>query len=39
MQECAQILGLSSTQVVGLLNDSKPDEESARLSVKRPVNQ
>jgi hypothetical protein len=37
MQECAQILGIDSVQIVGLMND--PDwTESSRVLKKQPVN-
>jgi predicted HTH domain antitoxin len=38
LQECAQILGVQSLQVLGIVNEQKRTE-SARMTRKRPVNQ
>lgn len=37
MQECAQILGIDSAQILGLVNDPEMREPS-RLTGKQPLN-
>jgi len=36
MQECAQILGIDSVQIMGMMND--PDMQDTRIRSKQPMN-